>query len=115
MADNEKRKVERFSLELPGQISNPKGCNEEILEVLTRDISAGGAFFYTDRPLPLGAEVNIDLVLPLTELKKLESSKALIKVSGTVIRCEDSGMAICFNEDYQLTPLSEEELNAKTN
>jgi len=106
MADKGKRKVERFSLKLPGRIFMAEGDGNRILELLTRDISAGGAFFYTDQPLPLGTEVKIDLVLPLNELKKLESNKALIKVTGTVIRCEDTGMAVCFNQDYQLSPLS---------
>ena len=114
MADKGRRKVERFALELPSQIMAIEDSDQEILKLLTRDVSAGGAFFYTDKPLPVGTEVKIDLVLPLSELKKLESSKALIKVSGEVIRSEEQGMAVCFNEDYQLSPLPGEKPQLRT-
>ncbi|MBW1709624.1 MAG: PilZ domain-containing protein [Deltaproteobacteria bacterium] len=109
MPDNERRAIERFSLELPGQISISDKGNEESINLLTKDICAGGAFFHTEQPLPIGTSVRIDLVLSLEKLKKLEGRKALIKVSGQVIRSDTQGMAICFNKDYQLTPLHEED------
>ncbi len=108
MPDKERRKIERFSLELPGQISIVDVGKEDVLNLLTRDICAGGAFFHTEEPLPVGTNVRIDLVLPLERLRKLQGKKALIKVSGKVIRSEMQGMAICFNEDFQLSSLPDE-------
>ncbi|MBW2091635.1 MAG: PilZ domain-containing protein [Deltaproteobacteria bacterium] len=110
MLDMERRKIERFSLELPGRVSVvDEEIIKESIELLTRDICAGGAFFYTEEPLAVGTSVRIDLVLSLEKLKKLEGKKALIKVSGKVIRSEMKGMAICFNEDYQLSSLPDED------
>ena len=99
-----KRRMERFDLELPARVTKAKeGQGDENLDLLTSDICAGGAFFQTDQPLPLGTEVKIDLVLPLDELKKIEGKKALIKVSGAVIRITGDGMAICFEEGFKIS------------
>jgi len=105
-----KRKMERFSLELPARIlvvDEVKKEEPESLECLTCDISAGGAYFHTDQPLPVGTEMHIDLVLPLDELKKIEGKKASIKVKGAVVRIGEKGMAICFDEKYKISPLAE--------
>ena len=72
----EHRKMERFSIQLPAQLLPVEDAEEqEAIEVLTSDVCAGGAFFQTDQPLPLGAEVKVKMVLPLDELKKLEGKK----------------------------------------
>jgi len=105
-----KRRMERFSLGLPARISiTGKAEKEEpeSLECITSDISAGGAYFHTDQPLPIGTEMHIDLILPLDELKKIEGKKASIKVKGAVVRIGGKGMAICFDEEYKISPLSE--------
>ena len=105
-----KRKMERFSLELPARISiagKAEKKEPESLECITSDISAGGAFFHTDQPLPVGTEMHIDLVLPLDELKKIEGKRASIKVKGAVVRIGEKGMAICFDEKYKISPLVE--------
>ena len=103
----EQRRLERFQLELPAKIEVLRQAQEkEVLDLLTKNICAGGAFFHTTNPLPNGTRVKIDLILPLDKLKKLKDfDKAYIKVNGTVIRSESAGMAICFNEDYEITPL----------
>jgi len=103
-----KRKLERFSLELPARIYVIGDKDEpDSLAATTSDISASGAFFHTDKPLPLGTEMNIDLVLPLDELKKIEGKKASIKVKGAVIRIDESGMAISFAKGFQVSPIPE--------
>ena len=106
----EKRKLERFDLTIPARIglttADQAGEEKKILNVLTSDICSGGAFFHTTQPLPKGTEVRIDLVLPLDRLKELlgKSRHAYIQVTGTVLRSETKGMAICFNKDYQMHP-----------
>jgi hypothetical protein len=102
----EKRMLERFDLTLPATIEFINEHHDErMLNLLTANICSGGAYFYTDQPLPEGTQVKIDLVLPLDKLKKLrkEHKKAFIKVTGKVLRTESEGMAICFNRDYQIT------------
>ena len=106
----EKRKLERFDLELPATIQFlTPGQEKSLLNLLTTNISSGGAYFHTPQPLPKGTPVKIDLILPLGRLKKLkdDSKQAYIKVTGTVLRSESEGMAICFDQDYQLVGVSQ--------
>ena len=101
-----KRKLERFPLKLPARIFVDGGEGEAaLLDAVTSDISAGGAFFYTDTPLPVGTEMNVDLILPLDELKKIEGKRANIKVKGAVIRTGKKGMAIIFDKKYRISSM----------
>jgi len=105
----DKRRLERFDLKMPATIQSMTSDQEKrLLDLLTSNISSGGAFFHTTQPLPEGARVNIDLVLPLDNLKKLKDDckQAYIKVTGRVLRCESEGMAILFDKDYQLVASS---------
>ena len=102
----DKRRLERFDLELPATIELLTSDQEKsLVNLLTTNISSGGAYFHTTQPLPKGTQVKIDLVLPLDKLRKLkdECKQAYIKVTGTVLRSGLEGMAICFEEDYQIT------------
>ena len=106
MDEREKRTLERFDLRLPSKIEAVTEEREEILDLMTSDISSGGAFFHTEQPLPEGTEVKLDLVLPIDKLKKLkdEYKQVYIKITGTVLRSEPGGMAIYFNDDYSIHP-----------
>jgi hypothetical protein len=112
----EKRGLERFDLEIPARIRKSISKKEEgTIDLLTSDISSGGAFFHTTKPLEEGTDVKIDLILPISGLyKKLdegsregEYKRAFIKISGKVLRAESRGMAIVFNEDYEIRPWHE--------
>jgi hypothetical protein len=113
MADTkERRKLQRFSLEIPAKIEViGAGKQRGKIELLTDNICAGGAFFKTPKE---GTQIKIDMVLPLEHLKRLseEYSRAYIKVSGTVLRTEPSGMAVSFDEDYELRPYEDEPADA---
>lgn len=101
----DKRRLERFDLEIPATIELLALDKEEkILNLLTSNMCSGGAYFHTTQPLPEGTQIKIDLVLPLDKLKGLKEDckEAYIKVTGRVLRSESKGMAICFDEDYQL-------------
>ena len=113
----EKRGLERFNLEIPARIKTTLSRKEEeAIDLLTSDICSGGAFFHTAKPLAEGTDVKIDLILPITGLcKKLDEGRgeggyqrAFIKISGKVLRAESEGMAIAFNEDYEISPWHEE-------
>jgi hypothetical protein len=110
----DKRGLERFDLEIPARIRISKADNmEKTLDFLTSDICSGGAFFNTPRPLAVGTDVIIDLILPISKLirrlEKLEENyqQTRINVSGTVLRSESGGMAISFNNDYEIGPWQE--------
>ena len=109
MEKREKRRLERFELRIPAKVEViTSDQDRETLDLFTSDICSGGAFFHTDQPLPEGTDVKIDLVLPLEEIKKLreDSSHAYIKITGTVLRSESAGMAVCFKKNYKIQPLN---------
>ena len=106
------RRTERYDLELSAQLSvqdpseyDPSDPSAPVI-AQTVDVSASGALFRTDANVPVGTPVKIELFLPLDELKKLAGKKARIKVSGAVIRSDHSGVAVCFDENYEILPVS---------
>ena len=104
----ERRKYERFDLKLPAQVklNSGQGVSEAVLNCLTRDVCAGGAYLEGVENLPEGASVSMDLVLNLERFKQVDNDKALIQVKGSVIRVEEgTGLAICFDKRYHITPL----------
>ena len=101
----ERRKYERFDLRLPGRIEVLTSGKQQVLDLLTGDVSAGGAFFYTTKSISQGTQVTLNLTLTSQRLKELTAAQALIKVDGTVVRCNTKGMAVSFNEDYDIVNL----------
>ena len=101
------RKMERFHLRLPATVQVPGESEPFILQ--TENVCAGGAFLNTESPLPVGTDVQLDLTLSLNDLKKVDGNRVRINVSGSVVRSDDSGMAISFDENYRMIP------SAKTN
>ena len=62
MAQLEKRKMERFDLELPALLSiTDKSRKQRAAEFMISNICSGGAFFKTDKPLSVGTDVKMDL------------------------------------------------------
>ena len=103
----EQRKLERFDLRAPAEIETtaPNPTKSEVVNLWTRDISSCGAFFMTPNPLPVGWKVRIDLVLPLGGIEKSRHRQTHVRVNGTVIRSESSGMAIRFDNGYEMVSL----------
>jgi len=97
--------MERFSLELPARLAwTGKDKKHESIEQLTSNICAGGAFFKTQKPPSIGTELKINITLPLKKFKNIKSKKSYISVSGSVIRMDQQGMAICFDKKYKILP-----------
>lgn len=105
LVEYENRKMERFSLDLAGLLSINGRFKEGMWKLQTIDICAGGALFQATAPLPLGTEISVGLILPLDRFKEIKTNKALIEVSGKVIRKEKNGMAVCFNKEYKISPI----------
>ncbi|HQL89837.1 MAG TPA: PilZ domain-containing protein [Syntrophales bacterium] len=105
----ERRRLERFDLQVPAKIevlSSPDTAS--ILELLTKDICAGGAYFPTKTALAAGTKVKLDILLPVRNAGTAgDNPRGLIKVNGTVIRSGPSGMAIGFDGGYLITPFRE--------
>ena len=97
----ERRKFERFSLGLPTRIEvvSPQQKNETF-ELLTSDVSAGGAFFPTNKPFPTGTQVQLRLILLNEIIRELTGAQGCVRLVGKVIRSNLTGMAIYFDENY---------------
>jgi len=103
-----KRKEERFDVQAQSTVFlKDKGPQELKEDLLTTNISTGGLFLKTTYPLPIGTSLDINLVVPIDKLKKLEGDRALIKVSGSVVRANEDGMAIRFDKECDIIALTE--------
>jgi hypothetical protein len=100
----EKRKFERFDLELRAKVEVlAPNQGKEVLFLMTKNICEGGAFFPTPQPLSEETDVEAHLVLPLNRFKKIPKNSAHLRVKGTVLRSEPGGMAIRFQKGYKIT------------
>ena len=98
-----KRKLERFDLKMPAKIEAVDiGPQQVAVDLHTNDVCAGGAFFPTLDPLPEGTQVKVEMLLPLQRLKVLRESsrQVFLLINGTVLRCQDNGMAVGFTKNY---------------
>ncbi len=102
----ERRQMERFFLELPAffTVKNTAG-EKQLCEFRTRNICAGGAYFDTEKSLSIGTEATLDIKLPVKSRQVSTNRQTHIIIEGKVVRSEQKGMAIRFNEDYQILPL----------
>ncbi|MBI9082537.1 MAG: hypothetical protein JEZ11_02995 [Desulfobacterales bacterium] len=104
----EKRRLERYDLKMAAKIE-PVGIEAvfETFDLATCDVCAGGAFFQTYHPLPEGTPVNVEMLLPLQRLRVLRESakQVFLLIHGTVLRCQEDGMAVRFGKDYEFRHL----------
>jgi len=114
----DQRLQERFSMMLPVRVSRETETGVDVkFEGVIANISSGGAFIATDKPLPVSTKVYLEFLISTEERKKLkfilsfetlrhfQGRAAWVKASGIIIRHENNGMAIIFDDDYQLSPL----------
>ncbi len=105
MIMNDKRKFERFNIEAPIRIKilSPGDKNDKLV-FQTKNVSAGGVFIGTKQPLHEGTEIKIEIFLLNKEAQDLgDADKGdVIIVTGQVLRSGADGMAVCFNEDYDI-------------
>ena len=106
----ERRKLERFNLHLQARIeallTDKKDTSPLILNLVTGDISAQGAFFTTEDSLEKGTRVKVDLINAPERPKTFLIKQALIHVTGTVLRTGPAGMAVVFDTGYRFSPLT---------
>jgi len=105
MNESDRRKMERFDLELSAKLTwTGKDEEHESIELMTSNICAGGAFFKTNKQLTVGTDLKLVVILLLNKFKNVKDKISLIDVSGSVIRTDQQGMAICFDEKYKILP-----------
>jgi PilZ domain len=118
MTTNEQRLHQRYSLRIQCKIiAETLSGKTPMMEFLTANISAGGAFVETDTPLPLASKVRLEFllslddlqtlkfILSLTTLKSWKGKRVWVSATGIVARHEGNGMGIMFDENYQISPM----------
>jgi hypothetical protein len=104
---HEKRSMRRFGLELKTRVSlKSNSRNRKWTDAMTSNISAAGAFLRIRQPFPIGSRLDFETVLPLRD-KNSKVKDALVRTSGVVIRNEEAGMAVCFDNGYEILPFPE--------
>ena len=105
MYQSDRRKMERFDLQLPTKLFwTGENKEQESIELITYNICAGGTYFMTNSPLPQGTEVKMDVTLQRDKPSEPKRRLSIIDVSGHVIRTDHNGMAICFDREYKILP-----------
>ena len=113
MYGSDRRALERFYLDLPSRLTSyGRDGKEEQFELMTRDVCAGGAYLNSGKPLPVGTKVKVDIVVAIVPVLEIGSSFSRVNVSGIVIRTEKDGMAVCFNHNYKISSLQDDEVTA---
>jgi hypothetical protein len=102
----DRRKHERFELELPARLEMNFSRTTEIFELRTRDISAAGALLIgTTTQFAVGTHCHMELIVTSERIKQLTGIQGLIKIEGTIVRSTPDGVAICFDGDCQILGL----------
>ena len=83
-AREDKRRAKRFAMRLPIQVHFDDGIAREVTGV-TRDVGAGGVYFYLDTPLHAGTEIEYVVTLP-RELLLMDQVQ--VRYRGRVVRIE---------------------------
>ena len=96
----ESRKLQRFPLGLHTRIIGLEP-GSPTLDLMTKDISSGGAFFPTSEPLPEGLAVHVELTL---KRQSGLGKASKVHLNGWVIRSRPDGMAVIFGKQIQMIP-----------
>lgn len=98
------REVERYFLSVPALVEAVGEKKTEKL-LLTRDISNKGSYLHTNSPMEINTRVKISVIMKIGKDRATElGNHVFYKFSGYIHRVEKDGMAVKFDEDYQLFP-----------
>jgi hypothetical protein len=103
---NNKRKFERFNIDVPAMVEIPSQDGQaERLDLEISNMSAEGILLKFARPLPEGSQVKIEVVLHFEELRGPADPEdtLILTATGHVLRSGPEGMAIRFDENYEIT------------
>ncbi|MFO7972925.1 MAG: AAA family ATPase [Desulfobacterales bacterium] len=100
----EKRLYKRFTAKLPVKLEAITSSKDRVLLVETKDISAGGAFIYTNESsyIPDDTRFILNSFYPKKSTLKLKKFNQLKNCTCTMVRSTSEGIAVCFNRPVQL-------------
>ena len=97
-----RRKFERLHLNTPAAAFI--AGSSRAVHMQTRDLSAGGGFFYTSEPVSKDQKIRIEMVITNKTIAQLTGTPFQLKVSGTVVRNTPTGIAVHFRS-HKIKPL----------
>ena len=98
----ERRSQRRFNLKLTC-LMRVCGSEEPMrCEMVTENISAGGAYFYTVSPLAVGVRLSMQIMIQRTDRSGSSLSGACVSICGEVLRVDVMGMAVEFDDQYRI-------------
>ena len=101
----ERRKLGRFTLPLPVRLETMTTGRNEVLDLVTRDISASGTFINTLTSFPKGTGFIMDFTIPSDNIQEFKYVKSLRSLTGTMVRSTSKGMAIHFDRECYIMSL----------
>ncbi len=103
MRMEEKRNCTRFARSVPVKLKVLNMVSEKTYTshyYMTRNICAEGAFIISKQHIPEGTEIIAEIGFPMAKTFYFFSGDhCFVKVKGSVLRCESTGMAICFQKN----------------
>ena len=101
----DRRKYERFEIGLPARMETIFSYKKHVFDVVTRNISASGAFVSTNSPFSEGLSIKMTITNQNKRIAELTGSHSLIECEGYIVRSTPTGIGICFNKDCQILSL----------
>jgi hypothetical protein len=100
----EQRLYKRFSAKLPVRLDAITGSQLKAFYLITKDISATGAFIYTKQTpfIPDDAKFILNSFNPKKKRIRLKTLKQLKNCTGTMVRSTAEGLAIRFDRTVEL-------------
>jgi hypothetical protein len=103
----ERRQYERFAAKLPARLEAITPGRKNVLYLATKDISAAGAFIYTEEYFPKETQFILDFTIPNDSINELSDVRSLMEcTTGNIVRYNSEGMAIHFDRDCYIMSLS---------
>ena len=94
----ERRKYERLSFPFPVRLETITTNGKEVLDLVTKDISACGTFIPTLTSFPEGTRFILDLTFPSNN-RTLQDMTVLKGHIGNLVRSTSHGIAIQFDKE----------------
>lgn len=101
----EKRQYGRFPFPFNVRLVTLTTNGKEVLDVVTKDISASGTFIPTQTTFPEGTKFILYLTSPGNNNQTLKHLKRLKGCIGRLVRSTSHGIAIQFNRECQMETL----------
>jgi PilZ domain len=107
----ERRALRRFNLKLPCTLCAYGGKEQARCELVTSNISSGGAYFSTLSPYTVGTRLSMRLMIQRSKSGSAAAYRACVGVHGEVVRADAWGMAVEFDDVYRIFRISSEKNN----